>query len=62
MAIVADPVNVSPPDGAVKVSVTPLLVAELLLQTISSAFVEQYDGADGKPIVVGWRDDPRRRR
>ena len=58
----AIPSNVSPPDGAINVLITPLLVAETLLSTIDSSFVQQYDADDGKPIVVGWREDPRRRR
>jgi hypothetical protein len=54
MAIVATPINSQPPDGAVNVSVTPLVVAILQVQSIGSAFVEQYDALDGEPIVVGW--------
>ena len=61
MAHVATPINVSPPDGAINVSVSPLLVAQLQVQTIARAWVEQYEDTDGRPIVVGWRDDPRRR-
>ena len=54
------PINVSPPDGAIDVSVTPLLVARLDVNSIGQAFNEQYDATDGRPIVVGWTQDPRR--
>jgi hypothetical protein len=55
-----EPVNVSPEDGAVNVSTTPTLIAKGVLNTIERAFTEQYDGDDGRPVVVGWENDPRR--